>query len=139
MRSLLDWFEDKWSDVTVPRAFVKVSLWSWARKSEASGLRWSDVRRTGDECHFKSVGKWAVVKWFRIPKALREGLESIRCESEFVFGDYPRQLVFHHERHINPSVARRVKPEFDPYNLGDWMYRQMVEWSKGRENGHAYL
>jgi hypothetical protein len=56
--SLLDYFEAEWPGVTFAPAFLKVGLWSWARRQEVSGLRWADLRTVGEERHFESTGKW---------------------------------------------------------------------------------
>lgn len=139
LRSLIDWFATEWGSVSVAQAFIKVSLWSWARRSEVSCLQWSDERRVENECHFRSVGKWGVVKWFRIPEKLRGELELLRCPNDFVFGDFPRQLIHHYRRQKNLRAAMQVREDFDPYNVGDWMYRQVVKWSEIQGKGDAYL
>jgi len=139
LASLLDWFDANWSGVTVAPAYIKVMLWSWARRSEVSELKWSDDRSMLSEYHFKSIGKRGVTKWFRIPSSLRQELESIRCESDYVFGDYSRQLREFHLRNGNNRAASQVSEEFSPVNLGDWMYHRVSEWSENSPNGSAYL
>ena len=137
--ALLDYFDSNWPGVKFAPGFVKLSLWSWARRLEVSGLRWSDERQFFDECHFESTGKWGVTKWFRIPDELRTELELFRTESDFVFGSYPQQLRdFFRQRRDNRS-ATRVRDDFDPENLGEWMYRQISAWSMSLPNGSAYL
>ena len=139
LRGLIEWFAAEWSSVSVAQAFIKVSLWSWARRSEVSNLKWSDERRIESECHFRSEGKWGVVKWFRIPGKLRDELEGLRCDSDFIFGDFPRQLREHHRQYRGNRTAEMVRKEFAPYNLGEWMYRQVVNWSEANGNEGAYL
>lgn len=137
--SLLDYFETEWPEFTIAPAFVKVSLWSWARRLEVSSLRWSDERRVSNECHFESTGKWGVTKWFRIPERLRAELEALRTNSEFVFGGFPQRLHDFHIQHDDTTAARRVRSDFIPDNVGDWMYHQIKNWSESMPNGAAYL
>ena len=137
--SLLDYFETKWPSVAFAPAFVKVMLWSWARRLEVSSLRWIDERKVGSECHFQSIGKWGVTKWFRIPESLREELEPLRAKSEFVFGGFPQRLQEFHVQHGGTAAARRVRMDFVPENVGDWMYHQIKNWSATLPNGSAYL
>lgn len=139
LTAILDYFESAWPDLRFAPAFVKLSLWSWARKQEVSSLRWSDERRFFDECHFESTGKWGVTKWFRIPDGLRQELEAIRTQSEFVFGGYSVQLQDFYLQQRDTRTAKRVRTDFTPDNLGEWMYRQISEWSKTLTNGSAYL
>lgn len=138
--ALLDYFAKKWPGLRFAPAFVKLSLWSWARRLEVSSLRWTDERRFFDEWHFQSTGKWAVMKWFRIPDGLREDLEDFRTEgSDFVFGSYPQQLREFFLRNNDDRNAKRVRADFEPENLGEWMYRQIAKWSATLPNGSAYL
>ncbi len=137
--SLIDWLETRWEGLTIATLYVKVSLWSWARRSEVSSLKWSDERSLLSESHFKSTGKKNVTKWFRIPNALRQELEGIRCESDFVFGDYPRQLIEYYRKRNEVKSLHRVREDFAPVNLGEWMYKRIVEWSEGSPKGQAYL
>ena len=60
--SLLDYFETELQGLAFAPAFVKVMLWSWARRLEISSLRWADERKVGSECHFQSTGKWGVTQ-----------------------------------------------------------------------------
>ncbi len=137
--SLLDFFETEWPGLAFAPAFVKVMLWSWARRLEVSSLRWIDERKVGSECHFQSTGKWDVTKWFRIPESLRSELETRRTKSEFVFGEFPQRLQeFHHQRG-DTAASRRVRMDFVPDNLGDWMYHQIKDCSATQPNGSAYL
>lgn len=116
--AILDYFAKEWPGLRFAPAFVKLSLWSWARRLEVSGLKWSDERRFFDECHFESTGKWGVTKWFRIPDGLRTELKEFRTSgSDFVFGSYPQQLrEFFLGQHDNSS-AQRVRADFNPENL----------------------
>ena len=139
LTALLDYLESTWPGLRFAPAFVKLSLWSWARKSEVSSLRWSDERQIFNECHFESTGKWGVTKWFRIPDGLRAELEAFRTGSEFVFGDYPQQLQEFYRQQGDTRTGNRVRADFTPDNLGEWMYRQISEWSKTLPNGSAYL
>ena len=137
--SLLDFFVAEWPNVTFAPAFVKVSLWSWGRRQEISSLRWDEARVLGNEFHFEITGKWGVTKWFRIPETLYQELLSLRNDSPYVFGCYSHQLKSIHLSRGKTSAARRVIAEFNPVNVGDWMYRQVVDWSKTLPNGSAYL
>jgi hypothetical protein len=137
--SLLAYFDSIWPGVSFAPAFVKVMLWSWARRLEVSSLRWTDERRSGQESHFESTGKWGVTKWFRVPDALRNDLELLKNGSEFVFGCYPEQLRDFHLRRGDSFAARQVRQDFTPENVGEWMYRQVFEWSQSLPKGAAYL
>src|SRR5262249_17695277 len=61
--SLLDYFEAKWAAVSVATLLTKFFLWSSCRQQEATGLRWSSLKRIGGEVHFEIVGKWGVERW----------------------------------------------------------------------------
>jgi integrase len=137
--SLLDYFDSTWLGVTFAPAFVKVMLWSWARRLEVSSLCWSHERRIGAEHHFESTGKWGITKWFRVPDALRRELEAIKNGTDFVFGCYPDQLRAFHLRRGDRLAAQHVRLDFLPENLGDWMYRQVYRWSQTSPKGSAYL
>ena len=79
------------------------------------------------------------MKWFRIPDGLHADLEAFRMSgSDFVFGSYPKQLREFFERQHDNRSAMRVKDDFDPENLGEWMYRQIVKWSETLPNGSAW-
>jgi len=121
--SLLDYFEREWSYVPVGSLLVKMFLWSAARKSEVTSLRWDRARQIGDEYHFEFIGKWAVERWFRIPVGLFRELEAIRTASPYVFSAYNKQLRRHHERRANPTGARRIATEFAPLNLANLVLR----------------
>jgi hypothetical protein len=41
------------------------------------------------------------------------------------------------DQKVVPTVAHRVKHEFDPENLGDWFYNQIVVWSESEGDGSA--
>ncbi len=137
--SLLDYFETELQGLAFAPAFVKVMLWSWARRLEISSLRWADERKVGSECHFQSTGKWGVTKWFRIPVSLRAELETLRTNDEFVFGGFPQRLQEFHLQRGDTAAARRVRMDFVPDNVGDWMYHQIKNWSATLPNGSAYL
>jgi hypothetical protein len=137
--SLLDYFDEKWPGVTVAPAFVKVCLWSWSRREEVSCLQWNDLRDLILERHFESVGKWGVKKWFRLPERLFQDLQGLRIDSPYVFGAYPDQLRTYYKTRNLGRAAAKVRSDFKPANLGEWMYRQVSEWSKTLENGNAYL
>ncbi len=137
--SLLDYFDRNWPGLGFAPAFAKVMFWSWARREEVSSLQWSDERRFGTECHFESTGKWAVKKWFRVPEALRIELEAIRTESSFVFGCYPDQLREFYSARQRRFAADRIRRDFSQSNLGEWMYRQVRQWSLSLPGGAAYL
>ena len=135
--SLLEHLEQRWAGVTVATLVAKTFLWSWGRKSEIVGLRWDDLREVGDEIHFEVVGKWAVDKWFRIPKPLYEELEATRIGSPFVFAAYNPQLREFYEQSRRPWQVNRVAATFNPTNLADWFYERVKEWSEALPNGSA--
>lgn len=137
--ALLDYFDSGWPGVTAAPAFLKVMLWSWARRHEVSSLRWSDERRVGHECHFESVGKWGRTKWFRLPDGLRAELDPLRGDSDFVFATFSSQLRGFHLGKGKQFGANRVRLEFTPENLGDWMYHQVSRWSQNASKGPAFL
>jgi integrase len=135
--SLLDHLEARWPDVTVAPLLAKVYLWSWARRIEVTGLRWSSLKIVGSEYHFEIIGKWGVEKWFRLPSSLYRELIQVRTESPYVFAAYGDQLRGHYLRAQRNREARLVLNEFKPVNLADWFHQQIVAWSKGHALGHA--
>jgi hypothetical protein len=135
---LLDFFETKWAAVTVAPLLAKFFLWSVCRQQEATGLRWSAMRRIGEEIHFQIVGKWAVERWVRIPVGLFCDLDAIRTDSDYVFAAYNDELRRHHEHTGRPDNARRVGTEFKPLCLGDWFADRMDDWSASLPKGHAH-
>ena len=137
--SILNYFENNWSRVTIAPLLAKVFLWSWTRKSELVELRWEQLRQVGDEIHFEIVGKWGVDKWFRIPKTLFDELLQVRTKSPFVFAAYTQQVQTHHRESKRPWIAEKVAPEFAPDNLGDWFYERVRDWSEAFPEGTAYL
>ena len=138
--ALLDHFEANWPQVTIATAMTKVFLWSWGRRSEVASLRWSECRIVGNECHFESVGKWGVDKWFRIPEALYRELQRLKqCDSPYVFAAFSVQLRDHHATGRNPWLVSTVQKEFTPENLGEWFYRRINKWSKSLPKGAAYI
>ena len=80
-----------------------------------------------------------MTKWFRLPEKLFCELEELRTDSPFVFGAYPIQLRSFYESRNRTSVAQQVREDFQPANLGGWMYNHVKEWSKTIPNGNAYL
>lgn len=137
--SLLDHFEANWKGLSFATCYIKLMLWSWARRSEISRLRWSDLRQINSEYHFESLGKWGVVKWFRIPATLWRELNELKGKSEYVFGCYGDQLKRFHQGNKNMRGLVQVRSDFDPDNVGEWMYRQVSAWSKDLPGGSAYL
>jgi len=137
--SILDYFEEHWPITTVAALVTKVFLWSWGRKSEVVGLRWDMLRQVGSEVHFEIVGKWGVVKWFRIPESLYEDLQKIKIDSPFVFAAYSNQIRQQHRQKNRSRFAARVSRSFSPQHLGDWMYERIKQWSEGQIRGAAYL
>jgi len=138
INALFDHLESGWAGVTVAPLLVKVFLWSACRQLEVAGLRWSSLRRNGDEAHFEVVGKWGVEKWFRVPPALLRELERVRADGPFVFAGYNEQLRRFHEAAGRPDNARRVGGEFKPMCLGDWFADRMDDWSATLAGGHAH-
>jgi len=137
--SILDYFEERWPIVTVAALVTKVFLWSWGRKSEVVGLRWDMLRQIGSEVHFEIVGKWGVVKWFRIPESLFEELLKIKTANSFVFAAYSDQIREQYRQQNRSRFAARVSRNFSPQHLGDWMYERIKQWSEGNSRETAYL
>jgi len=135
--SFLDFLESAWKGVTVGPLMAKLHLWSSSRREEIAGLRWDSLRIVRDEVHFEVVGKWNVLKWFRIPEPVYRDLEAIRTDSAFVFGAFPDQLRRFHEIGVRPWLAKWIKSEFDVYNTGRWFYERVADWSKTLPNGSA--
>lgn len=134
---LLDFLENGWPEVTVAAAVAKTLLWSWSRRLEVMRLDWGSLRTVGGERHFHILGKWGVEKWFRIPEALYQEMEQLRTQSPFVFAAYNDQLQRFFEKRARPQLARTVGNRFEPENLGDWLHRRIVQWSKSLPKGHA--
>ena len=137
--SLLDFFDAKWSQVTVAPLLAKVLLWSWARKSEIAGLEWNSLRQVHGEIHFDVIGKWSIDKWFRIPSEIYQELLAIRTDSPFVFAAYNRQLRSFHENSVRPWLANRVGNNFKPANVGDWFYDRLKDWAASEGIESAYI
>lgn len=135
--SFLDFLESGWKGITVGPLMAKLHLWSSSRREEIAGLRWQAIRIVGDEVHFEVVGKWNVLRWFRIPEPVYRDLEAIRSDSAFVFGAFPDQLRRFHENGARPWLAKWIKPDFDIYNTGRWFYERVADWSKTLPNGSA--
>ncbi len=134
--ALLDYFDEKWPGLRFAPALAKVLLWSWGRKEEISSLKWTSLRVVGNEYHFDSTGKWAVNKWFRIPKPLFEELKAIMTESPYVFASYAEDLrKFYEER--GSHRGGQVRDDFSPENVGEWFYRRIADWSASLPNGSA--
>jgi integrase len=138
IESFLHYLETTWIDVTVASLVAKVFLWSAARQQEVVALRWSSLRRIGDEVHFEIVGKAGVERWFRLPSAIYEEMESLRTGSPYVFAAYNEQLRRFHEKSPRPDNARRVGSEYKPQCLGDWFADRIDDWSATLASGHAH-
>lgn len=138
INSLLDFFETKWTAVTVAALLTKFFLWSSCRQQEATGLRWSTLRRVGSEVHFEIVGKWGIERWVRIPCGLFRALDAHRTASDFVFAGYNEQLRRHHQRLERLDNARRVGGKYRPQCLGDWFADRLEDWSAAVGTRHAY-
>jgi integrase len=136
--SLLDFFETQWATVSVAVLLAKFFLWSSCRQQEATGLKWSSLKRIGTEIHFEIVGKWGVERWVRIPFGLFCDLEAIRTDSDYVFAAYNEQLRQHHQSKGRSDNARRVGPDFKPLCLGDWFADRIDDWSANLPKGHAH-
>lgn len=140
--SLLDYFESKWTGVTLAIALAKTFLWSWGRRIEIARLRWDDARIVGNEVqgferHFEIVGKWGVDKWFRMPESLYQECLALKTSSPYVFAAYNRQLREFHDKSKHPWRANRLKAEYHPEDCGDWFYNRVSDWSKSLPNGAA--
>lgn len=139
LTSIIDFFEQKYSVVTVARLAAQTFFWSCARREEIAGLEWASLRISGEEVHFDIVGKWRVRKWFRIPTRLYEELVALRTDSQYVFAVYPDQLRLHHQSGPRPWLSAKVRADFAPENLGDWFYHRIVEWSKTQADSAAFV
>lgn len=140
--SLIDFFEEVFSEIPLAAVFAKICLWTWGRREEVSRLQWEDLRVVSEnEHHFKIIGKWGVEKWARIPHSLYDNLKRSRTDSTHIFGDFPAQLVSYHLSKNDSRSAKRVRLEFDPVNLGDWMYRKIKDWQirYGRESAYLHV
>jgi integrase len=136
---ILEFLGGKWSKVSVGPLVAKMLLWSAARRSEITGLKWTSLRALGPEHHFDIVGKWGVERWFRIPDALLHELEMVRRNDDFVFAAFNDQLREHHRGQPRSWVADRVGAEFDPESLGDWFYNRLQEWPSTTSNARATI
>jgi integrase len=137
--SILDYFDRCWPSINFAPSFIKISLWSGARRRELIQLRWNDLRVVENEFHFESTGKHGITRWFRIPVGLYEELKNMKTESPYIFACYGQELKNFHKQRGRKNSSYQVKTNFDPENLGDWMYRQIVKWSKDLPDGAAYL
>lgn len=137
LASIIEFFEQNYSLVTVARLAAQTFFWSCARREEIAGLEWSRLRLVGEEVHFDMVGKWRVRKWFRIPARLYEELTAVRTDSPFVFAAYPDQVRLHHQSGPRPWLSEKVRADFAPENLGDWFYHRIVEWSETQADSTA--
>ena len=124
---LLHHFRTAWPGVTAAEAMLKVYVWSWARREQIAGLRWTDLRVVEDEYHFDTVGKRGKEWWFRIPKSLYEDLLKFKTESPYVFAKLVDQIRDFHVAEGRKSAAKMVK-EFSVYNAGRWVYDQVKKF-----------
>tara|TARA_R100000750_G_scaffold23568_1_gene15410 strand:- start:81 stop:1553 length:1473 start_codon:yes stop_codon:yes gene_type:complete len=137
--SLLDYFETNWPGAAFTTAYIKTSFWSGCRKSEVCSLRWEDLKSFGQEIHFESNGKHDVTKWFRIPQNLYHELLSLKTDSPYVFACYPEEMKKAFSQGKQKRYAKQIRNDYNPENLGEWMYRQIVRWAKESGYEHAYL
>lgn len=129
--SILDYFETKFTKVTVASLAVKVFVWSYARRKDFSGLKWSSLRLIEGEAHFDIVGKWRVRMWFRIPARLYEALDANRVKgNDYVFAAYSKQLRRQYEDNLYSKRAKLIRPDFQPTNFGEWIYEHILDWSE---------
>jgi integrase len=135
--SVLVYFETTWASIQVAASFVKVSLWTGARRSEVAGLRWENIRIVGDEHHLDFVGKWNVRRWARIPGVLYRELLTAKTGDPHVFAAYNEQLRQYHRSLCHVSVANNVGVEFSPEAFCEWFHKRLGDWSKQNGNGHA--
>ena len=124
---LLHHFRKTWPGVTAAEAMLKLYVWSWARREQIAGLRWTDLRVVEDECHFDTVGKRGKEWWFRIPKSVYEELLTFKTESPYVFAKLMDQIREFHATEGRKSAAKMVR-EFSVYNAGRWFYEQVKKW-----------
>ncbi len=135
--AILDYFGSGWPRMTAVLAFVKVSLWIWARRSEVAGLRWDDLRVVSGEHHFDFVGKWGVRKWARIPVGLHQELLQIKTASTYVFGAHNDQLRAHYKQGAKAHIAKIVGAQYKADALCNWFHKRIVEWSQAEGGQHA--
>lgn len=76
-------------------------------------------------------------KWFRVPKTLHVELLKLKGSSPYVFSPYNRQVRAFHLARKQQQTADLVRTEFNPDNLGDWLYRRMTDWLSTQPAGHA--
>jgi len=133
--SILDYFEGEWPNVKAALTAVKTCLWSWARLSEMTNLKWDDLRTVGREQHFQIIGKWGVEKWARLPTGLMEELRAIKVGSTYVFASYNRQLRKFYCTAGRVRSAELVSDEFSPKAFGDWFQERIQDWAT--QTGHA--
>lgn len=137
--AFLDYFEATWPGLAVPALLAKTYFWSWGRRAEVAALQWSDLQISPNEYHFDTTGKWGVRKWFRIPAGLHEELQKIRTDSPYVFAAYPDQLRLFYEETGQQDKARKVRRDFDPKNVANWLYKKLKAWSRSAPKGHFTL
>lgn len=135
--SVLNYFETTWASVPVAGLFVKVSLWSGARRSEVAGLSWEDIRVVGNEYHLDFVGKWNVRRWARIPAVLYSELLNAKTDDPHVFAAYNKELRQYHRSLCHVSVANNVGVKFSPDAFCEWFHKRLGDWAKQNGNGHA--
>jgi integrase len=136
--SLLAEVQETWEDVPVAAAAVKVFLWSGSRKLEVAGLTWDMLRVVGQEYHFEVVGKWGVQRWFRIPEAVYQELDALRCPGNpFVFAAYTEQLRKRHAENV--GCLKKIREDFTARNFGRWVYERVKEWAEKCGKGRAFL
>lgn len=140
LMSLLDYLEGSFPDVTLAPLAAKVFLWSYARRREIAGLKWTELRLVDGEIHFDITGKWEVRKWFRIPTRLYEDLIALKVpDSSYVFAAYSDQVRMHHATSARPNRASKIRDDFVPKNFGEWLYHRISEWSQSQPDGTACL
>lgn len=136
--SFLDYLETEWADVVVGQLMAKMFVWSACRLREVMGLKWSFLRRAGDEIHFHVIGKWDIPRWIRIPPALFKTLEAQRTDNPFVFAAYSDQLRRHHERVGRSNWEANVLGGYDLQRSASWFGNRIKDWSASLPAGHAY-
>ncbi|QDU26775.1 Phage integrase family protein [Anatilimnocola aggregata] len=128
--SVLDFLEHEWSSVTAAAVAVKTCLWTWNRVAELANLSWDDCKQIGQECHFRIVGKWNMVKWARLPLGLIEELAAIKeTSSPFVFAAYSKQLRSHYLHAGQNGIAAQVNAEYSPEAFVRWFQDRIKQWA----------
>ena len=136
--SILDYFHERWTGITVATAAAKFCLWSGARLSEFAGLNWDELREVGGGYHFDLDCKMGLKRWVRIPRGLFLELQQLRrTGSQYVFAAYNDQLRGFYEAAGQAKFARKVGHQFVPRAFADWFQERIPDWAEATQSPHA--